>query len=237
MWSLGSKQKRVFIGRLIDFTSVIKTMFELGRAHLYGICDLGYVELDAALKVTEELLLGGVGVVQLRAKQYAVEDLVELAHDLQLLCRQFKVPFVINDHLCLAQEIGADGLHLGQEDGSLQEARSQLPKGTLLGRSTHSLAQARQALAEGADYLGFGPLFLTDTKPGRSAIGLESVAQMQQEVGKYVPVFCIGGIKQANLAEVQKAGAQRVCIVSELLQAEQRTSLAKQILDQLESVL
>ena len=116
-------------------------------------------------------------------------------------------------------EVGADGVHLGQDDGKLCEARAALPAGSLVGRSTHSPAQAQAALEEGASYIGFGPLFPTPTKEGRPGIGLGDVKEVEAAVGSALPVFCIGGIKVGNLGEVLGAGAKRVVIVSALLQA------------------
>jgi thiamine-phosphate pyrophosphorylase len=191
----------------------------LKKALLYGICDLGYLTAEQALPVSRKLLLGGAGILQLRAKGHDPADLLPLAKDLKALCDEFKVPFVVNDHLKLAQESLAHGLHLGQDDGSLSEARSQLGPDLILGRSTHSLAQAKAALAEGADYIGFGPLFPTPTKKGRPGIGMADLAEMQASVGSQIPAFCIGGIKPDNLNKVLAAGAQRIVIVSHLLTA------------------
>ena len=111
-------------------------------------------------------------------------------------------------------------MHIGQEDGSFPQARRLLGEGKLIGRSTHSLAQARAAFAEGFDYIGFGPLFPTPTKAGRPAIGLQEIATMQREIGEKIPAFCIGGITPETLPQVLAAGARRVVIVSALLQAE-----------------
>ena len=102
-----------------------------------------------------------------------------------------------------------------------------------MGRSTHSPEQARAALAEGADYIGFGPLFPTPTKVGRPGIGIENVAQIQQEVGSQIPVFCIGGIKRENLPEVLGAGAQRIVIVSDLLLAPDIAGATREVVSQL----
>ena len=118
----------------------------------------------------------------------------------------------------------ADGVHLGQDDGDLQYAREETGGQLLVGRSTHSPEQARHALEEGADYIGFGPLFPTPTKEGRPGIGLENIAAVEAEVGTRIPVFCIGGIKQENLAEVLRAGARRAVVVSGLLQAADVTA-------------
>jgi thiamine-phosphate pyrophosphorylase len=101
---------------------------------------------------------------------------------------------------------------------SVAEARAAAGRPVIIGKSTHSLAQARAAEEQGADYIGFGPLFATPTKPGRPAIGLEDIRTAYSEVN--IPIFCIGGIKNENLAEVIAAGAQRVVIVSGWLKAD-----------------
>jgi thiamine-phosphate pyrophosphorylase len=192
----------------------------LQKALLYGICDLGYLRKEHALTVSRELLLGGAGILQLRAKGHDPAGLVPLAKELKTLCDEFEVPFIVNDHLALAVASSAHGLHLGQDDGPLDPARKALGPDTILGRSTHSLEQARQALADGADYIGFGPLFPTPTKKGRPGIGLENIGFMEVEVGSRIPAFCIGGIKPENFEQVREAGARRIVVVSHLLTSE-----------------
>ena len=189
------------------------------EARLYGILDLGYVEKDHATAVAHSLILGGASLLQLRAKGHDPATLLDLANELNLLCSKHHVPFIINDHIKLAKDCGAPGLHLGQEDGSIDEARAILGPHMLIGRSTHSVEQAQAALAEGADYIGFGPLFPTPTKKGRPGIGMGNIAIVEDSVGSYIPVFCIGGIKPNNLSEVRAAGAKRVVVVSHLLTA------------------
>lgn len=187
---------------------------------LYAILDLGYVSEENAARVTQDLLAGGADLLQLRAKGHDPTTIRRIAESLIPLCREAKVPFILNDHPQLAAELDADGVHIGQDDGSLENARSIVGPGKLIGRSTHSLDQARAALAEGFDYIGFGPLFPTPTKLGRPGIGVENIAAMEREVGSKIPAFCIGGIKRSNLPEVLAAGARRVVIVSDLLTAE-----------------
>lgn len=193
--------------------------------HLYCILDLGYTPEAEAEPVTAALLAGGAGILQLRAKGTDQPTISRVAAKLIPLCRAAGIPFILNDFPALAADLGADGVHVGQDDGPLVDARACLlnqwdrPVPPMVGRSTHSLAQARAALAEGADYIGFGPLFPTPTKAGRPAIGLGEIAAMEREVGSQIPAFCIGGIKRANLGEVLLAGARRVVIVSDLLTA------------------
>ncbi len=203
----------------------------LSEARLYGIVDLGYLPEGEVISGARELIAGGVTLLQLRAKTYDQSRILSWAKELQSLCREEGVCFIVNDHVEVAAEVGADGLHLGQDDGSLSVARDQLGPGVLVGRSTHAVAQARKALTEGADYIGFGPLFPTPTKEGRPGIGLEDVALVQSEVGSRIPVFCIGGIKRANLEHVLKAGARRVVVVSDLLTADDRQAAAGELLN------
>jgi thiamine-phosphate pyrophosphorylase len=196
----------------------------LAEARLYGILDLGYVA-DADLEwVADQLMTGGCGVLQLRAKGYDESRISELAARVRPVCARHGVPLVINDFPAVAAAAGADGVHVGQDDGSLDEVRRVVGPGMIVGRSTHSLAQAVAAVEEGFDYLGFGPLFPTPTKQGRPGIGLDDVAEAQRLAGSRVPMFCIGGIKPDNLPAVIAAGARRVVIVSALLQAKDITA-------------
>ena len=188
-------------------------------ARLYGIVDFGYVAEDDVEKVTADLLAGGVDILQLRAKGISPETIAAAARRIIPLCKTAGVPFILNDYPEMAAELGADGVHIGQDDGSIYDVRSRIGADMLIGRSTHSLAQAKQALADGADYIGFGPLFPTPTKAGRPSIGLEEIAEMEREVGSHIPAFCIGGIKPGNLAKVIASGARRCVVVSHLLTA------------------
>jgi thiamine-phosphate pyrophosphorylase len=186
---------------------------------LYAILDLGYTPEEKAVATTAALLAGGADLLQLRAKNRDLATIRRVAEILIPLCREAGVPFILNDFPALAAELGADGVHIGQDDGPLTAAREIMGPGRIIGRSTHSLDQARAALGEGFDYIGFGPLFPTPTKLGRPGIGLENNPAMEREVGSKIPAFCIGGIKRENLPQVLAAGARRVVIVSDLLTA------------------
>jgi thiamine-phosphate pyrophosphorylase len=203
----------------------------MNNARLYAILDLGYVAEENAESVTASLLAGGAGLLQLRAKNQDLATIERVARRLLPLCRQAGVPFVLNDHAALAATIGADGLHIGQDDGSLADARKIVGPDLFIGRSTHSLDQARAALAEGFDCIGFGPLFPTPTKAGRPSIGLQDIVAMEREVGSKIPAFCIGGITPETLPQVLAAGARRVVIVSALLKAADiRSATAEAVL-------
>ncbi len=187
---------------------------------LYAILDLGYVSEENAARVARDLLDGGADILQLRAKGHDLATIRRVAETLIPLCGEAGAPFILNDHPALAAGLDADGVHIGQDGGSLAEARAIVGPGKIIGRSTHSPEQARAALAEGFDYIGFGPLFPTPTKPGRPGIGLENIGAMEREVGARIPAFCIGGIRRDNLDTVLAAGARRVVIVSDLLTAD-----------------
>lgn len=202
-------------------------------SRLYAILDLGYVTPENAEAATAALLAGGADFLQLRAKGHPPADIEALARRVLPLCRAAGVPFIVNDHPAIAVAVGADGVHIGQDDGALAPVRELLGPGKIIGRSTHSPAQARAALGEGFDYIGFGPLFPTPTKLGRPGIGLADLTAVQAEVGSRIPVFAIGGIRRDNLGTVLAAGARHVVIVSDLLTApdiEAATREAKTLL-------
>ncbi len=189
----------------------------LRDALLYGILDLGYVSEANAPGMAARMLAGGVEVLQLRAKGWEPAQITTLGKIVAPLCRQYGVPLILNDHPALVAEVGASGVHVGQDDISIAEARALAGPEAIVGKSTHSLVQATAAQAEGADYIGFGPLFATPTKPDYTPIGTEEIAAVHRLVS--LPIFCIGGIKLENLDGVLAAGARRVVVVSGILQA------------------
>lgn len=193
-------------------------MLDLSAARLYGIIDLGYVTPEAAPTTAELLVKCGVDILQLRAKNCTPTEVESLGRQLVPLARDAGVPLIVNDHPQVAANLGADGVHVGQDDMPVAAARKIIGGNRLVGKSTHSLQQAIAAQAEGADYIGFGPLFATPTKPGRPAIGMDDIAAVHAAVTE-IPIFCIGGVKLENLAGLVACGARRVVIVSGILQA------------------
>ncbi len=206
---------------------------KLKDAVLYGIVDRGYVEADQCMTVTHALIAGGAGIIQLRAKLCDEQEVEDLAMQIVIICKDAKVPFIVNDFPEIAKRVQADGVHVGQDDGTLAAVRDMVGEEMMVGRSTHSVNQAKQALADGFDYIGFGPLFPTLTKKGRPGIGMENISIVEETVGSEIPVFCIGGITRSNLEVVIENGAKRVVIVSDLLTAdsiEHATASAKDTL-------
>jgi thiamine-phosphate pyrophosphorylase len=198
---------------------------DIGQRLLYGILDLNYVEFMNAPAAVRSMIAGGVDIVQLRGKTCDVEKLTALATALHAITAKHDVPLIINDHAEIARSVPLEGVHLGQNDISIAQAREVAGRNLIVGKSTHSFEQAITAEKEGADYIGFGPLFATPTKPDYAPIGLRAVREVHEALR--IPVFCIGGIKLENLPAVIAAGAQRVVIVSGLLQAKDVADCAR----------
>ena len=192
-------------------------MNPLASARLYGIFDLSYVGPSDAAGIVEQMIEGGVDIVQLRGKKNSIEKLVDLAAELHELTAKSSTPMIVNDYAEIAGRVPVEGVHVGQHDDSIELVRRKAERKILVGKSTHSLEQARRAQREGADYIGFGPIFATPTKPDYPPIGLADITRVHAEVS--LPIFCIGGINIDNLQSVIDAGAKRVVMVSALLKA------------------
>ncbi len=163
------------------------------------------------------MIEGDVDLIQLRGKKQSINELADLAAELHQITWRSSIPLIVNDYAEIAREVPVEGVHLGQEDDSISMAREKAGRAIVIGKSTHSRAQATAAQREGADYIGFGPIFATPTKPDYAPIGLTEIAPVHVDVT--MPVFCIGGIKIDNLKQVIAAGTRRVAIVSGLLKA------------------
>ena len=192
-------------------------MRNLSDCRLCGILDLSYIDALEVARVTEAMIEGGVDLIQLRGKQKSIEELVDLAAELHPITSRSSTPLIVNDHADIARKVPVEGVHVGQDDDSVAVVRGKAGRVIIIGKSTHNLKQAIAAQREGADYIGFGPIFATPTKPDYEPIGLNDITQVHADVG--LPIFCIGGIKIDNLEQVIAAGARRVAIVSGLLKA------------------
>ena len=201
------------------------TAADLSSSRLYGIVDLSYVDILDSKKTVDAMIAGGADLIQLRAKGHASAQIAAIAADLHRMTAERDVPLIINDHPEVARIVGAEGVHVGQDDMPIAEARNMAGPSCMVGKSTHSLDQAIRAFYEGADYIGFGPIFATPTKPDYPPVGLHEIQKVHDAVR--IPIFCIGGIKLENLPEVMAAGARRVVIVSGLLQAPDAAEYAR----------
>jgi thiamine-phosphate pyrophosphorylase len=206
-------------------------MRTLDECRLYGIVDLGYVEESEAARVVEQMVQGGVDLIQLRGKGKSLDELAGCAARLHELTARSSTPLIVNDHAEIASHIPVEGVHVGQDDDSIELARRKAGRQIMVGKSTHSIKQAVAAQRERADYIGFGPIFATPTKPDYPPIGLADVRRLHAEVS--LPIFCIGGINIDNLQSVIDAGAKRVVMVSALLKAHSIVDYARCATDML----
>lgn len=159
----------------------------------------------------------GVNIIQFRDKESKKEEILRDALLLHKLLLGRKALFIINDYLDIAKIVDSDGVHLGQDDTSIELARRILGKDKIIGISCHNLKQALQAQKKGADYIGFGPIFSTPTKPEYGKIGLDSIGCLKKKIR--IPIFAIGGINKDNLAGVISAGVRRAAICRGILKS------------------
>ncbi|HJW38417.1 MAG TPA: thiamine phosphate synthase [Candidatus Udaeobacter sp.] len=203
----------------------------LTDARLYGIVDLGYVKESDAARVVEQMIEGGVDLIQLRGKGKSIDELAGYAAKLHAFTARSSTSLIVNDHAEIAKEVPIEGVHVGQDDDAVEVARQKAGREIIVGKSTHSFEQALAAQREGADYIGFGPIFATPTKPDYAPIGLADIRQVHAKVS--LPIFCIGGINLDNLQSVMDAGAKRVVMVSALLKAHTIVDYARCVTDML----
>ena len=193
-----------------------------------------YLVLDAmALKGRDEMevaaaaIRGGAKTIQLRDKQRSKSELLTMARRLRDLCGEKGALFIVNDHLDIALAVSADGLHLGQDDLPLAEARRILPIDMLVGCSTHSTAEAVRSQANGADYVAVGSIYPTTSKEKFKLVGLDTLRRTRSKVS--VPLIAIGGVNHTNVQEVMKAGADSVAVISAVLGADDVEKAARRL--------
>lgn len=185
---------------------------------VYVITDRRAAGERSILEVVQVAIRGGATVIQLREKEGKVQEVLALGRALQELTRAAGLPLIVNDRLDLALALDADGVHVGQDDMPADMARKLLGPDKLLGVSVETVAQAQEAEAAGADYLGVGDIFGTPSKPDAGApIGLAPLAEIARSVA--IPVIGIGGITRSNAAAVIQAGAVGVAVISAVMAA------------------
>ena len=202
---------------------------------LYAITDDRISSGKPPDQVMEEAILGGAGIVQLRDKRSPSKILYSKAVLLRKLCYRYGVAFIVNDRLDIAMAAGADGVHIGQSDLPLEVVRSIAGNGMIIGVSASSFEEAEMAVCGGADYLGVGPIFPTDTKvDAKSHTGPEPIDRIKRNFD--IPVVAIGGIKLDNLREVVAAGADGVAVISALLSSKDIRETAKRFVEGFSSI-
>lgn len=203
---------------------------DLRNARFYGILDTGYVPDHLWEAKCRALLAGGADLIQVRAKRESVDQCRRLIERVLPLFADYDVPLIVNDHLALALEFPGVGLHVGQDDLPVAEARAALGPDRVLGLSTHSPSQAAGAITQAPwlDYFAVGPVYATPTKPTYEPVGLDLVRHVAG-LKAPLPWFAIGGIKPETLDPVLAAGARRVVVVSAVLVADDTAAAVRAI--------
>jgi thiamine-phosphate pyrophosphorylase len=172
---------------------------------------------EELLAIVEAALQGGLRLVQYRAKSMTDQLRLQEAQALRSLCTQYQALFIVNDRIDLALAVGADGVHLGQDDFPVDVARQLLGSHRIIGRSTTNPQELQQAIQEKVDYIGVGPVYATPTKTDKTVAGLEYVRYAAKHAP--MPWYCIGGIDVSNIPAVLKAGGDRVAVVRAIMEA------------------
>lgn len=179
---------------------------------LYAITDRHWLNGRSLYEVVKESLDGGVTFLQLREKQLDEDHFLEEAKKLQGLCSEYNVPFIINDNVEIALAINADGVHIGQSDMEMKEAREKLGPDKIIGVSAHTKEEALLAQAQGADYLGVGAVFPTSSKDDAESVSYETLKEICEVVS--IPVVAIGGITKDNLHQLSGSGISGISVIS-----------------------
>lgn len=189
----------------------------LERAKLYLILDTQVNSYEQLLDILNKSIRGGVDIVQLRDKSGCAKDILAFSKEAQKIVGK-KISFIINDRVDLAIITGASGVHLGQDDIAVGQARRMMGKNKIIGVSCQNLEHARKAQKDGADYIGFGSIFKTQTKPGRSPMDLEVLKKVVREIK--IPVFAIGGINSGNIEGLRFLGVSHFAVCREICLAK-----------------
>lgn len=202
---------------------------------LYAVTDRSWLDGKTLYSQVEDALRGGATFIQLREKNLDTEAFLEEAKEIQQLCRKYKVPFVINDNVEIAQKTDADGVHVGQHDMEVGKVREKLGKEKIIGVSAQTVEQALQAQAEGADYLGVGAVFPTGTKTDAVEVEHSILKEICDAVD--IPVVAIGGIGKENVERLQGSGISGIAVVSAIFAAKDITAAAKKLREKTEAIL
>ena len=186
--------------------------FDKKMLRLYAVTDRSWLEGETLYAQVEKALRGGVTMVQLREKDISEEAFEEEAKEIQKLCRSYHVPLLINDNVRLAKKIDADGVHIGQSDMEMRQARELLGRDKIIGVTAKTVEQAKEAEIAGATYLGSGAVFGTSTKKDAKPMELSTLREITKSVT--IPVVAIGGITASNADRLKDTGIAGIAVVS-----------------------
>ena len=195
---------------------------------LYAVTDRAWVGTKSLYEQVKEALENGVTCVQLREKELSEEDFLKEAKQISTLCKEYKVPFIVNDNVNIAIACKADGIHIGQEDMELTNVRKLVGEDMIIGVSAHTVEEAIKAQEGGADYIGIGAVFATSTKTDVDVLSFETLRSICEAVD--IPTVAIGGIKKDNICKLKGSGIDGVAVVSAIFAAKDIATATKELL-------
>jgi len=196
---------------------------------LYGITDRTWLNGRTLAEVVEDSIKGGVSFLQLREKCLAYDEFLKEAFEIKALTDKYKIPFVINDNIDVALACNADGVHVGQTDMQAGRVRRLIGDDKILGVSVQTVEEAKIAIDNGADYLGVGAMFVTNTKADASVMSMEALKKVCDSVS--IPVVAIGGINETNMLKLKGTGIAGVSIISAIYAKPDIFEASKQLLE------
>ena len=199
---------------LLDFNTRREAKLIISENNLYSITD----QRENLLEMIEKILLGGVKIIQHRFKEGNDKDHFTNAFKIKSLCTKYNSLFIVNDRVDIALASNADGIHIGQDDIDILTARKLLGASKIIGVSANNATDITNAIKNGCDYIGVGPVFQTFTKKNKSPLGIEKIKVLTKDIN--IPWFAIGGINKANIASLKQHGINKVALVSGLLNSE-----------------
>lgn len=202
---------------------------------LYAVTDRHWLGNQTLLEQVQEALDGGATCIQLREKQLDDKTFLQEAIEIQKLCKQYQVPFIVNDNVEIAKDMHADGIHVGQSDMEALDVRKELGKDVILGVSAQTVEQAKKAEAHGADYLGVGAVFPTGSKDDADDVSHETLQAICEAVS--IPVIAIGGITQDNVKELAGSGIVGIAVISAIFAQQHITQATKDLKQATEQML
>ena len=194
---------------------------------LYAVTDRAWVGKQSLYEQVESALKGGATCVQLREKELDEESFLKEAMELSALCKQYGVPFFVNDNVDIAIKCKADGIHVGQEDMEAAQVRQRVGDDMIIGVSVHSVEEALEAVKNGADCLGLGAVFSTSTKTDVDLLPRETLRDICDAVD--IPVVAIGGINKSNISQLASTGIDGVALVSAIFAADDIESECREL--------
>lgn len=206
-------------------------MFYKEMLKLYLVTDRKWLNGRKLTDDLEKAILGGVTTIQLREKNLSNEEFISIAKDVKKVCQKYHIPLIINDNLEVALAINSDGIHIGQNDIPASIVRKQIGPNKILGVSVHNLKEAFQAKIDGADYVGVGAIFSTETKNDATNVTLDSLKKICDNID--LPVVAIGGINLDNISKLKDINIAGIAVVSAIMKANDITAASGQLVREL----